>query len=269
MMSHNKNPIDPENNRARRIRLTVAYDGTDYLGWQYQPEGPTVQGFLEKTLKEIQVKSSRVTGAGRTDAGVHALGLVAHFDTDSRLGCTVIERALNALLPKDIRVRETEEASPDFHARYSASARCYRYSLADSNLVESVLLGRAHWVRPIETLEHELLNQCAALLPGEHDFLTFSSGESHRQHHLCTIYRAEWSMGKNRLFFRIEANRFLRRMVRMLVGAMIAVAEGRAGLDDFRRALETSDRMSLAVPAPAEGLTLVRVEYPENFQGTS
>ncbi|MBN2289612.1 MAG: tRNA pseudouridine(38-40) synthase TruA, partial [Candidatus Glassbacteria bacterium] len=157
---------------GRRIRLTVAYDGTGYLGWQYQPNGPTVQGELENALSSLQAGQGRVIGAGRTDAGVHALGQVAHFDTDSRLDCRVLERALNSLLPRDIRVREVMETGPAFHARYSASARCYRYSLADQGLPESVLLRRTCWVRQTALPGRELLDRCAGLLVGKHDFFT-------------------------------------------------------------------------------------------------
>ena len=246
----------------RRIRLTVAYEGTDYLGWQYQPNGPTVQGALESALSEVLSESIRVTGAGRTDAGVHALGQVAHFDTDSRLASEVIERALNARLPRDIRVRKVKETGSDFHARYSASAKFYRYCLADPCLPESVLLRRTHWIRSTEFSRPELLQECAVLLAGEHDFFTFSRSESHRKHHLCEVFRADWVVDEGKLAFEIEANRFLRRMVRMLLGAILAVAEERTGLEDFRRALEVPGRMPLAVPAPAAGLTLVRVEYP-------
>ena len=249
----------------RRIRLTVAYEGTDYLGWQYQPNGPTVQGSLEGALSEVLSESIRVTGAGRTDAGVHALGQVAHFDTDSRLGSEVIERALNARLPRDIRVREVKETGSDFHARYSASAKFYRYRLADNRLPESVLLRRTNWVRSTEFDRPELLQECAALLAGEHDFFTFSKSETHRRHHLCEVFRADWVVEQGKLAFGIEANRFLRRMVRMLVGAMLAVAEERTGLEDFRRGIEVPGRLPQAVPAPSAGLTLVRVEYPDGL----
>ena len=247
----------------RRIRLTVAYDGTDYRGWQFQPDEPTIQGELERALKEVLRESIRVTGAGRTDAGVHAFGQVAHFDTGSSLTCEVLERALNARLPEDIRVRQAKEAEADFHARYSATAKCYRYCLADVRLAESVLLRRTHWVRSTGLPESALLHECASLLVGKHDFFTFSMGETHRKHHDCEIFRAQWTFADDKLAFEIEGNRYLRRMVRMLVGAMLAVAEKRAGLEDFSRALEVPGRMNLAVPAPAEGLTLVRVEYPD------
>jgi len=252
-------------NPARRIRLTLAYDGTDYLGWQYQPQGPTVQGELERALKEVLGEPVRVSGAGRTDAGVHALGQAAHFDTGSLLGCEVLERALNARLPLDIRVREVKETSSGFHARYSARSKFYRYLLADERLAERVLLRRTHWVRSTRLARPELLHECAALLHGEHDFFTFSREESHREHHLCEIFRAGWSGTEEKLSFEIEGNRYLRRMVRMLVGAMLAVAEERAGLEEFRKALEVPGRMKTAVPAPAAGLTLVRVDYPDGF----
>ena len=194
---------------------------------------------------------------------MHALGQVAHFDTGSQMSCGELERALNALLPREIRVRELKEAADDFHARYSATSKLYRYSLADDNLAESVLLKRTHWIRPTGLSRPELLHRCAELLLGEHDFFTFSKGEGHRKHHLCEVFRAEWTTLEKKLVFEIEANRFLRRMVRMLVGAMLATAEERTGLEDFQHALDVPGRMNRAVPAPAEGLALVRVEYPD------
>ncbi|MEA2062302.1 MAG: tRNA pseudouridine(38-40) synthase TruA [Gemmatimonadota bacterium] len=255
-----------EETQKKRIRLTVAYDGTDYRGWQSQPEGNTIQDALEQVLKQVLAEPVRVTGAGRTDTGVHATGQSAHFDTSSRLGCSEIERALNALLPSDIRVRELTLATDDFHARYSATARSYRYCLAEENLPECVLLRRTHWVRPLRLARPELLHECAGLVAGEHDFFTFSKGESHRDHHLCAVYSAGWTDGQDRLTFEIRANRYLRRMIRMLLGAMLAVAETRADLEDFRHGLKVPGRMKLAVPAPGAGLTLIRVEYPDSFR---
>jgi tRNA pseudouridine38-40 synthase len=252
---------------VRRLRLTVAYDGTGYAGWQFQSGEPTVQGQIEAALREILQENPRVTGAGRTDAGVHALGQVAHFETQSPLGAEKLEKALNALLPSAIRVRGLTEAESGFHARYSALSRVYRYEIVDPGLPESVLLARTHWVRRTAAVDPGKLEECAGLLGGEHDFFTFSKTGTARLHDRCRVLRAVWQTDPGRLGFEIEADRFLRGMVRMLVGAMLAVAERRAPVEEFRQALDIPGRWLRAVPAPACGLVLVRVIYPDREPG--
>ena len=251
--------------QQRRIRLTVAYDGTDYRGWQFQPEGPTIQERLEEALEKILGEKARVTGAGRTDAGAHALGQVAHFDTLNKLPAKVIERALNATLPREIRVRQVTEVPETFHARYSALWKMYRYQIADMHRPESIFLLRTNWLRNTG-VDLEILNQCCSIVLGEHDFSTFSKKEGARKNHLCRVYEAYWKKEETSLSFEIKADRFLRGMVRMLVGGMLAVAGRRAIVDDFSSALASPGRWRMAVPAPACGLTLVQVEYPEKFK---
>ena len=243
-----------------RIRITVSYDGSGYAGWQFQPDERTVQGELEKALLQITGSSLRVTGAGRTDAGVHATGQVAHFDNPGRLGPDELERALNAVLPETIRVREAAVAPDDFHARYGASWKIYRYSLADPKLPEAVLLARTHWLRRLPD-DLEPLWECCSLVTGIHDFFTFSKQEGHRENHECHVYEAGWNADGGKLYFQIMGNRFLRGMVRMLVGGMLAVADGRADIEKFGRALARPGRWKEAVPAPAHGLTLAQVHY--------
>jgi len=249
----------------RRIRLTVAYDGTEYCGWQLQPEVPTIQGRLEEALEKILGEAVRVTGAGRTDTGVHALGQVAHFDTQNELPANVIGRALNATLPGEIRVRQVAEVPETFHARYSALWKIYRYGIADPDRPESIFLNRTNWLRST-CVDLEIMNQCCSTIPGEHDFFTFSRKEAARENHLCRVYEACWKKEEISLSFRIKADRFLRGMVRMLVGGMLAVGERRAAVDDFNNALSSPGRWRMAVPAPACGLTLVHVEYPEELK---
>ena len=251
-----------ESSESRRIRFTVAYDGSAYSGWQLQPAKATVQGRLEQALEKILGAKVRVTGAGRTDAGVHALGQVAHFDTTRPLSAGVIQRALNATLPSDIRVRETVEAPESFHARYSALRKFYRYRIARRGLPGEPFLSRDHWLYDHDP-DYGLLENCCSLITGEHDFFTFSRQEGARKNHLCRVYQAHWEKEADTLTFEISANRFLRGMVRMLAGAMLAVAEGRADLEEFREALSRPGRWLKAVPAPAQGLTLVKVQYEE------
>ncbi|OGF98309.1 MAG: tRNA pseudouridine(38-40) synthase TruA [Candidatus Glassbacteria bacterium RIFCSPLOWO2_12_FULL_58_11] len=244
----------------RRIRFTVAYDGTGYSGWQLQPGKATVQGCLEQALEKLLGEKMRVTGAGRTDAGVHALGQAAHFDTTRPLPAEVIQRALNATLPPDIRVREAAEAPESFHARFSALRKLYRYRIARRGLPAEPFLSRDHWLYNFD-LDLGLLEKCCGLIAGEHDFFTFSKQEGARKNHLCRVYQAHWEKEADELTFEITANRFLRGMVRMLVGATTAVAEGRADLEEFREALDRPGRWLKAVPAPAQGLILVEVQY--------
>ncbi len=240
--------------------MRVSYDGTDYAGWQLQPAVPTVQGELEQALRRITGEQIRVIGAGRTDAGVHASGQVAHFDTAGRLEPEQFERALNALLPRSIRVGDVRVADPDFHARYGAVWKIYRYSIAGPGLPEAPLLMRTHWLRKTD-VEPALLESCCALVRGCHDFFTFSKQEGHRDNHLCTIFDAHWTTGNGTLYFEVKGDRFLRSMVRMLCGAMLAVADGRTPLSEFGRALEQPGRWKSAVPAPACGLTMIKVHY--------
>ena len=249
-----------EASESRRIRFSAAYDGTGYSGWQFQPVKATDQGCLEQALEKILGEKVRVTGAGRTDAGVHALGQVAHFDTSRTMSAEVIQRALNATLPPEIRVRDTSEAPESFHARYSALWKLYRYRIARRGLPAEPFLSRTHWLYDHDP-DYGLLENCGPLITGEHDFFTFSRQEGARKNHLCRVYQAHWEKDADTLTFEITANRFLRGMVRMLVGAMLAVAEGRADLEEFREALSRPGRWLKAVPAPAQGLILVEVHY--------
>jgi tRNA pseudouridine38-40 synthase len=244
----------------RRLRFIVSYDGTDYLGWQYQPQGPTIQGVCQEALGKILGEEIKVIGAGRTDSGVHALGQAAHFDTFSKLPCAAMERALNAGLPFDIRVRSFAEADSSFHARYSARSRLYRYNIVDIALPEAPILMRTSWVRRTD-IDFGLLEECAGLLSGEHDFYTFSKKGGNKSSHLCRVASAVWKKDPGYLTFEISADRFLHGMVRMLIGGMVAVAEGRAEKKDFFAALNMPGRWLRAEPAPACGLFLMHVEY--------
>jgi tRNA pseudouridine38-40 synthase len=250
---------------ARRLRCRVAYDGTGYAGWQYQPGAPTVQGTLERAILAVTGETVRVTGAGRTDSGVHATGQMAHWDTLSDIEPAVLERALNARLEQDIRVRDLGVAEPGFHARFSACAREYSYSVFEKSLPESVLRRRFAWVRSLKRLDSGCLNDCASTLNGEHDFSAFHRGGSDTKHNRCLISLARWEHSGSSKVFYVRADRFLRGMVRMLVGAVVATAEGKAAPEAFTAAFERKSHWLRAVPAPACGLTLIRVDYPGDF----
>ena len=239
----------------RSIRLLVAYDGAAYHGWQVQPELPTVQGELERALAAITGRAVRVQGAGRTDAGVHALGQVASLRVVTRLDSVRLRAALNAHLPRDIRIERAGEAPPDFAARFSALWREYRYLLARSE--SPFLRGRAwvprHWPDPAR------MN--AALLPitGEHEFTAFTTQPEGP--YGCRVHEAMWSEWEGGLAFTIRSNRFLYQMVRILVGTCVEIGRGRLDPEALARILEQGDRRHAGPLAPAAGLYLIQVGY--------
>lgn len=250
---------------SRRFRCKAAYDGSGYAGWQFQPDVRTVQGEIETALARVTGEQTRVSGAGRTDTGVHSVGQVAHWDSCTSLDVPELERALNAVLDKDIRLYDLQAVPAEFHARYSAIRREYRYYLTDSGRPDSVLKRRHAWLFPLESLDPEILDRAAACLDGELDFSAFSKTGTVTRSNLCRIDLSVWEREEAEMTFTIRADRFLRGMVRMLVGGMVAVAANHAGLEEFRAALREKRHWKPAMPAPARGLTLMRVEYPEPF----
>jgi tRNA pseudouridine38-40 synthase len=236
--------------------LTLEYDGTDYAGWQVQPDVATVQGVLEETLERILKEPTRVHGAGRTDAGVHAAAQVAHFETSSRMTTDEFARALNSLLPGDVRVTAAEEADPDFHARYSARARTYRYAVT---FVDSVFTRRHAYYVP-GPLEAAAMREGAAALVGEHDFAAFGnlSDDYDTTTRRVTEVRIEETL--DGLEFYVTANAFLYKMVRNVVATLLAVGRGELEPAAVGRMLAAKERAA-APPAPPQGLTLMRVAY--------
>jgi len=246
-----------ESSQGRNIKLVLEYDGTDFRGWQVQPTGRTVQGELERALHQLLQEDIRVISAGRTDEGVHALGQVVNFHTQSPLATANILRGLNALLPPDIVVKEVEEVDETFHARFSAKSRTYRYVICRRLRA----IGRHYsWFVPY-ALEFDLLQQVAGQVLGEHDFQSFCPPKAEVEHHWCIVYRSEWHQQGDQWVYEIEANRFLHHMVRILVGTMVDIGRGRWRLEDFRRILEARDRSTAGPTAPAKGLFLVKVSY--------
>lgn len=243
----------------RNIRLRVEYDGTPYAGWQRQPGGiVTVQGAIESALGRILQEPVNLAAAGRTDRGVHALGQVVNFTTASGLPADRIAHSLNCLLPDTIRIDRPEEVSPEFHARFSATERQYRYFLMER---PSAIRGRfaASSGGPVDI---PLMDSLARSLEGVHDFSAFSREDRDGTGSLCTVRAAGWYPYGTYFVFHIAANRFLRSMVRGLVGAMLDAGRGRLGQDRFRAMLEGSPDALRARSAPACGLFLTRVVYP-------
>jgi tRNA pseudouridine38-40 synthase len=245
------------------FRVTLAYDGSGFQGWQLQRAGAparTVQGVLEQALS-VLAGGARVpvAGAGRTDAGVHATGQVASFELPRALAPAALVNALNAGLPDDVRVLDAQQAAAGFHARKSALAKTYRYVL-DTGAVQLPTRRRlAGHVRA--SLDEARVREAAALFLGRQDFASLQSAGGSVRTSVRTISRSIASFHGGTLVYEVEADGFLRKMVRSLVGGLIAAGRGRMGVDELKAALERRDRRAWPAPAPACGLTLVRVSY--------
>lgn len=243
-----------------RYFITLSYDGTRYHGWQVQPNGISVQGELQRALSLLLRADVSVTGAGRTDAGVHAKMMVAHFDTESEVDCRQLAYKLNRLLPQDIAVQRVEPVDDDLHARFSATARTYHYFL--HTLKDPFL--RHYSCEMHYELDFGLMNRAAAMLTGYEEFGAFCKSGADVKTMRCHVTRAEWRPveGKSgQWVFEITANRFLRNMVRAVVGTLIEVGRGRLSLTDFRRVVEGQRRTEAGESMPAHALFLVKIEY--------
>jgi tRNA pseudouridine38-40 synthase len=244
------------------FRLTLAYDGTDFNGWQRQDgsRGRTVQGVLEEALTRLaRGEPVSVAGAGRTDAGVHALGQVVSFELPRTIDAERLGRALNALLPADVRVVSAAPAGPGFHARKSALSKLYRYEL-DTGAVQLPARRRFAGHAP-GALDAAAVHAAAALYRGTHDFASLRSSGSSARTSVRTVLRSEARVSGETLLYEVEANGFLRKMVRSLVGGLVAAGRGALDLAQLEAALLARDRSGWPAPAAARGLTLVRVSY--------
>lgn len=243
----------------RNIRLVLEYDGANYHGWQVQPNGATVQEVLEGKLAIITQEKVRVTGSGRTDAGAHALGQVANFRTSSRIGTEELKRGLNSLLPDDIIVRRVDEADSEFHSRYSARSKTYRYLILDAPLMSPFYRNHAWHVRM--PLSVERMSHALAILRGTHDFSSFRSASCAAKSPVRTIMAASlWKRGEI-IEITVEADGFLQHMMRTIVGTLVELERRDAGAEEMRRILEAKDRAAAGPTAPARGLYLVEVKY--------
>ena len=244
---------------TRRIALTIEYDGTGFNGWQLQASGRTVQGVLEEAIFKATGAHSRVHGASRTDAGVHAEGQAAHFDTDSRLPPWQVLKALNYYLPRDVAVLEAKDVPPEFHARFSATGKLYRYRVLLSPVRRPLLEGSC--LREGRPLDLGAMQACAGCVKGEHDFASFASEPERVHTTVRTVTRSEWSREGEELRYYVEANGFLYKMVRTLVGTMLEAGLGKLTVADFERVMDERDRRAAGPCAPAKGLTLMAVRY--------
>ena len=244
----------------RNIKLLIEYDGTNYLGWQVQAKGLTIQGMIEEKLKLLTGEGVRLIGSGRTDAGAHAFGQVAHFRTESRMNVPSIQKALNSLLPPDIVIQKAEEVEDDFHARRKAKSKVYEYRILNRNFRSAI--GREYvWHIP-QKLDFKAMIQATQKLVGEHDFSSFRSTGTPTKTAVRKVFRAEWKKGKDGLLrLEIEATGFLKQMVRAIVGTLVEVGKGKLTVEDFGKILESRDRKKAGQTAPAHGLFLKEVKY--------
>ena len=233
----------------------VAYDGSRYAGFQVQPNAPTVQAELERALTRICDEQVKLVGAGRTDAGVHATGQVISFRAATKLDAATIGRGVNALLPADIAIRDVEEAGEDFHARYSATGRKYEYRIRNSAQREPLERHREHWLP--DELDERAMAAAAGLVVGRQDLSAFAVGPGGTR----TVRRASWSRAGSLLRFEIEADGFLRGMVRGIVGTLLWVGRGHTSVDRMREIVASRDRSQAGPNAPARGLCLIEVSY--------
>ena len=244
----------------KRIKLTVAYDGTNYYGWQKQPDAITVEEVVNRELTRLLQEPIEVIGASRTDSGVHALGNVAVFDTDSRIPPEKISYALNARLPKDIVIQDSKEVPPDFHPRRTDCVKTYEYRILNTRFPVPTMRLYAHYV--YKPLDVEKMQAAAAFLVGEHDFASFCSAGSQVKETVRTIYRLDLNREGNMVSFQVEGNGFLYNMVRIIAGTLIEVGIGSYPPERVREMLEAKDRIRCGPKAPACGLTLVGIRYP-------
>jgi tRNA pseudouridine38-40 synthase len=236
----------------------IEYDGTDYFGFQLQAEGRTIQGELERALAEVTRRETRVVGAGRTDSGVHAVGQVISFVPQWKHSLPDLQRAMNALLPEDIAVHQMAWVADDFHPRFSALSREYRYTILNQPLRSPLARRFAyHYLKPLDV---EAMARAARCLMGSQDFASFGRPPQ-GQNTVRQVYRAECTRQDQFIYFDIVANAFLYRMVRNIVGALLLVGIGKLSPGRFEEILQAKDGRRAGTPVPAHGLCLMRVNY--------
>lgn len=249
-----------------RYKIQLSYSGAAFCGWQIQPDAPSVQGALEKALSTICRESISVTGAGRTDTGVNAVGYVAHFDCSAPVETDKLVCKLNAILPAGIAIQHIEMAKDDFHARFDATKREYTYFLHRTK--DPFLEKTSYWCG-YPQLDFEAMNKAAAMLLGKRDFSCFEKTGADNKTSICTIYEAGWHKYEPPIctsqgecwYFRISADRFLRNMVRAIVGTLIEVGRGKRSVESITELLNSGDRCAAGESVPGHALFLTKVEY--------
>lgn len=243
-----------------RVKLVVAYDGTDYCGWQVQPNGITVEEVLNRELSRLLKEEITVTGASRTDSGVHSLGNVAVFDTDTRMPAEKISYAINQRLPEDIVVQDSCEVPEDFHPRFAASQKTYEYKILNRKFPMPTL--RRDTLFYCHPLDEGRMRQGAQFIVGTHDFTSFSSVKAQTNTFVRTVYELTVERTEDDIIhIRITGNGFLYNMVRIIAGTLLLVGAGKLEPEDVGRILAAKDRGAAGPTAPAHGLTMIGITY--------
>ncbi len=243
----------------KRIKLTIAYDGTNYCGWQIQPNGITIEEILNKALSKMTGEEILVVGASRTDSGVHAMGNVAVFDTDTTIPAEKIAVALNQRLPDDIVITKSEEVPLDFHPRYCNCSKTYEYHIINTRIPIPTKRLTNYFVSYV--LDIDKMRQAASYLVGEHDFVSFCNVRTDVENTVRTITALDILTNGNEITIRITGNGFLYNMVRIIVGTLVRVGRGFYEPEKVKEILEAKDRKAAGVTAPAHGLVLVEIKY--------
>ncbi len=244
----------------KRFKLTVAYDGTNYCGWQIQPNGITIEEVLNKKLTKLTGSEVRVIGASRTDSGVHALGNVAVFDSDTTIPPKRLAYALNSSLPKDIVITKSEEVPLNWHPRYCDSVKTYEYHIVNAEIPDPT--RRLTRYNVSYKLDLEKMREAAGYIVGEHDFVSFCNVRTNVEDTIRTVYRLEIEKKEDEITFRISGNGFLYNMVRIIAGTLLRVGRGFYTPEQVKGILEKRDRQAAGVTAPPHGLILIGIEYP-------
>ncbi|KOS04966.1 pseudouridine synthase [Flavobacterium akiainvivens] len=241
-----------------RYFIEFAYNGKEYCGWQYQPHSPSVQETLNKALSILLRKEIDVVGAGRTDTGVHATQMFAHFDYEDVIDSDILTKRLNAFLPKDIVVYRFIQLHDEAHARFDATSRTYEYHI---HTFKDAFVTEGSWYN-FHPLDVDKMNEAAKILFEYIDFKCFSKTHTDVKTFNCKVTEAYWQQNGTRLVFTVTADRFLRNMVRAIVGTLVNVGLGKINLHDFRQIIESRDRSAAGFSVPAHGLYLTKVKYP-------
>lgn len=244
-----------------RYFFEITYDGAKYSGWQNQANALGVQQVVEETLSQLLRKKISIVGSGRTDTGVHCVQQFFHADIEKEIRRQELLIRLNSFLPRDIAIRDILLVKSNAHARYDARERAYKYHITTRK--NPLLVGRAYYF--LKKCDIDLMNEAAESMLGEHDFTCFSKVKTDVNHFRCTVKKARWIKNGDLLIFTIGANRFLRGMVRAIVGTLLDVGSKKISIEEFQSIIKGKDRRKAGMNVPPEGLYLTRVKYPKNI----